>query len=57
VRALALTTLEAHGVQLAESMLAEQQEMRRRRARLGDLQTLITNKGRAIFATSSARRP
>lgn len=48
VRALALATIEAHGEELAQAMLIEQEAMRRRRARLSDLQTLLTNEWRAI---------
>jgi hypothetical protein len=47
VRALALAALEAHGVEIAEAMLAEQQDMRQRRAHLSALQTLLTNEWRA----------
>ena len=46
---MALAVLEMHVVEIAEAMLVEQQEMRRRRARLGDLQTLLTSEGRLIY--------
>jgi hypothetical protein len=49
VKALALAVVEAHGEALAEAMLAEQQEMRNRRAQLSDLQLLLTTEGRAVF--------
>jgi hypothetical protein len=49
IRAITHAVLEAHAVAIAEAMLVEQAEMRRRRAQLGDLQLLLTNEGRWIF--------
>ena len=54
VRALALARLEIHGVAIAELMLEEQQDMRRRRARLSALQSLLTNEWRTVCGDAVA---
>ena len=57
VRALGLAVLEAHGVELAEAMLIEQENMRQRRARLGQLQSLIVVQGRSLFGDAAITPP